>query len=496
MLNYKKRIIAIVLAGLMAFIVFAGCATNNNNNNTAQTSGSETESDDYSTLVPQGYNAGGYEFVILNAGDYEIKGCLNDIVITDYDSTTNDYVSEAMYNRNAAIENKLNCVISEINDSSGVLVSKMDDSRQAGTDDYSLCNIIGNNIYGAANNGLLYNLNSLPYVDLTRDWWTQGAIEAYTLNHLLFYCSSDLTICDDEATCIVMYNRTVAKDYKLESPEEMYELVTKGGWTWEKFFTSAKKVSAGGDNGDGVLSDGDMFGCIVCDWSYIGMMVGAGCHFSEKEDNSDDRLRVAFGDQKFVNVLDRLVDYTKNKRAFLAPVYDGKFTHDQFGSNEALMIMQVVAHIRNARATEDDFGVLPMPKYDEKQDNYYSYTNRTCYIGVPATIGYPEKVGAILEELTALSSKIVIPAYLDRSIGDKFMRDPGSKRMIPYIFGHTVYDTLVTTVGWDTVFGSFSSMLKSRQNMVVVVERKYGTYINNLLNESWEAYSKLGADYA
>ena len=141
MLNNKKRVIALILAILTAFAVFAGCAKNNNNN-TVQTSGSAAEDDDYRTLVPQGYNAGGFEFVILNAGDFEIKGCLNDIVITDYDSTSNDYVSEAMYNRNATIENKLNCAISEINDSSGVLVSKIDVSRQAGTDDYSLCNII------------------------------------------------------------------------------------------------------------------------------------------------------------------------------------------------------------------------------------------------------------------------------------------------------------------------------------------------------------------
>ena len=167
-------------------------------------------------------------------------------------------------------------------------------------------------------------------------------------------------------------------------------------------------------------------------------------------------------------------------------LYDGKFSNDHFGQNEALMIMQVVAHIRNARATEDDFGVLPMPKFDEQQDFYYSYTNRVPYIGVPCTIQQPEKVGAILEELTALSSKIVIPNYLDKSIGDKFMRDPGSKRMIPYIFGHTVYDPLVTTVCWDTVFGSFTSMLKSRTNMVINVEKKYGNYIKNILEDSWE----------
>ncbi len=491
-----KKTIALALALLTAILAVAACGPKTPSG-PAQTSEApgDTEDDAYRTSVPAGFDADGYSFVILNSGVHEIAGLLNDMVVTDYEETSNDYVSEAIYRRNLAIEEKLKCSISEINEPSGELVRRIDDSYQSGTDDYSLCNIIGNNIYGAANNGLLYNLNVLPYVDLTREWWTQGAVEAYSLNHLLFYCSSDLTICDDEATCIVMYNRTVAENYRLESPEQMYELVVKGGWTWEKFFASAKKVSTGGDNGDGVLSDGDMFGCIVCDWSYIAMMIAADCRFSEKEEGADDRLRIAFADKKFIDRLDRLVDLTKSKRAFLATLYDGKFSRDHFGQNEALMIMQVVAHIRNARATEDDFGVLPMPKYDDQQDNYYSYTNRVPYLGVPCTIQQPEKVGAILEELTALSSKIVIPNYLDKSIGDKFMRDPGSKRMIPYIFGHTVYDPLVTTVCWDTVFGSFTSMLKSRANMVVNVEKKYGNYIRGILEDSWECYTRIAEEY-
>lgn len=486
-----KKVLAFILALLMLSVAFA-CAKKENPGEATSTHTSATETENiYKTAVPDGYTTDGFEFVILNSKVAEIAGLLNDIIV-DY-SETGEIVSAAMYKRNSLIEQKLECKLTEVNYDSGTIVGSVDDSRYSGTDDYHLVNVIGNLIYTMANDGLLYNLNVLDYVDLTQPWWTQGSVEGYSLNNLLYYCSSDLTICDDEATCIVMYNSTVASDYKLESPDKMYDIVDKGKWTWEKFFSSAKKVGSGGDNGDGVLSDGDMFGCIVCDWSYIGMMIAADCRFSEKTE--EDGLRISFGDKKFVDVMDKLVSYTKSKRTFLSTLYDGKFEQDHFGTNHALMIMQVVAHIRNARETEDNFGVLPMPKYDESQEYYRSYTNRVPYLGVPCTITEPEKVGAILEELTALSKKEVIPEYLNRSIGEKFMRDEGSKRMINHIFGHTVYDPLVTTLCWDTVFGSFTSMLKSRSNMVVTVMNKYGTGINNIIQKSWDCYTELAEQY-
>ena len=71
------------------------------------------------------------------------------------------------------------------------------------------------------------------------------------------------------------------------------------------------------------------------------------------------------------------------------------------------------------------------------------------------------------------------------------MRDEGSKRMVQYIFGHTVYDPLVSSLCWDTVFGAFSSMVKSRSNMVVNVYNKYGSYINEQIEKSAECYRKL-----
>ncbi len=485
-----KKIISLLLAFLTLSAVFAGCADKDKkpdgNTTETQNGGSDTVNE-YDPGLPDGFQCEGYEFVILNSNQNEIAGILNDIYV-EY-STELDSVSEAMYKRNAYVQDTYGCTISETVDSSGVIVTKVSDSFYSGTDDYSLVNVVGNLIYTMANDGLLYNLNQLDHVDLSKKWWTQGSIEGYSMAGLLYYASSDLTICDDEGTAIIMYNKTVAEDHKLETPDEMYDLVAAGGWTWDKMFAQAKQVGTGGDNGDSLLSDGDKFGMIVMDWSYIGMMISSGERFSVKDE--DDILKINFNSASFVDVLDTLVQYTKQKRTYLCPTYDGKFSEDAFRNDNALMIMQVTAHVRNSRDMESDFAVLPMPKYSEAQDHYYSYCPRVTYVGVPSTILETEYVGGILEALTAKSSEIVIPEYLNIALSERFMRDEGSKRMVEYIFGHTVYDPLVSTLCWDTVFGAFTSMVKSRSNMVVNIYNKYGSYIEAQIEKAAECYRDL-----
>ena len=485
----KKKLISLILAILSVLAVAAGCADKAEKPDKSHNSSSKSTdtANAYDPGLPDDFSCNGYDFVILNSNQNEIAGILNDIFIEYSDDL--DSLSEAMYKRNRYVEETYAAKLSELTDASGVIISKVNDSFMSGTDDYSLVNVIGNLVYTMANDGLLYNLNRLDHVDLTKPWWTKGSIEGYSMNGLLYYAASDLTICDDEGTAVVMYNKTVAADHKLETPDEMYDLVAAGGWTWEKMFASAKKVGEGGDNGDSQLNDGDRFGIIAMDWSYIGMMISAGERFSVKDE--DDFLHINFDSKSFVDTLDTLVKYTKQKRTFLCPVYDGKFSEDAFRNDNALMIIQVTAHIRNSRDMESDFAVLPMPKYKESQEFYHSYCPRVTYVGVPSTVTETGYVGGILEALTAKSGEIVIPEYLNVALSERFMRDEGSKRMVQYIFGHTVYDPLVSSLCWDTVFGAFSSMVKSRSNMVVNVYNKYGSYINEQIEKSAECYRKL-----
>ena len=86
------------------------------------------------------------------------------------------------------------------------------------------------------------------------------------------------------------------------------------------------------------------------------------------------------------------------------------------------------------RDMEDDFGILPFPKKDEKQEKYITGL-RDTFVGfcVPTGNKDPEFVGTIMEALCVSGSKNVIPAYYDVVLKVKTARDEDSADMLDII---------------------------------------------------------------
>ena len=93
------------------------------------------------------------------------------------------------------------------------------------------------------------------------------------------------------------------------------------------------------------------------------------------------------------------------------------------------------------RDMEYAYGVLPMPKYDEKQKDYYTVVDGGADIlTVPATAQNTDMIGAAVEALSALSYKEVLPAYINMALEQKGTRDEESIEMLRSILDSRVID--------------------------------------------------------
>ena len=94
------------------------------------------------------------------------------------------------------------------------------------------------------------------------------------------------------------------------------------------------------------------------------------------------------------------------------------------------------------RDMEDSYGILPIPKYDEYQDSYYSRVNNyhDSLIAVFNTAGDPEAVGAALEVLSYYSYYNIYPQFYEVVIQGRGTRDDDSRRMLDIIFSTRTYD--------------------------------------------------------
>ena len=66
------------------------------------------------------------------------------------------------------------------------------------------------------------------------------------------------------------------------------------------------------------------------------------------------------------------------------------------------------------------FGIVPIPKYDEAQDRYYSHRTHVCLtMSIPVTNAQPDRTGAILDTFAYLSNRDILPIYYNVKVAQK-----------------------------------------------------------------------------
>ena len=124
--------------------------------------------------------------------------------------------------------------------------------------------------------------------------------------------------------------------------------------------------------------------------------------------------------------------------------------------NELLFYSNQLLVTLNLRAMESDFGIVPMPKYDEAQKEYYSIANTwfSDHIVVPATNSDLVLVGHLLDAMGYYGQQYITSAFIDESIINKGIRDEDSLNMI-----NLIHDTQIFDVGLLFEWGGLSSIL-------------------------------------
>jgi hypothetical protein len=142
------------------------------------------------------------------------------------------------------------------------------------------------------------------------------------------------------------------------------------------------------------------------------------------------------------------------------------------------------------RDMEDDFGILPIPKWDSSQSRYYATLNNwhSYTFMLPATVGDVEKNSVVLDAMAYHGRQLIRPAYYDVCLQRKYTRDEDSSDMLDIIFSSTFYDigTVYDIGGWtDAIQGTLEN---NRINIASSFERSQGRIERDLtrLIESFE----------
>ena len=149
---------------------------------------------------------------------------------------------------------------------------------------------------------------------------------------------------------------------------------------------------------------------------------------------------------------------------------------------------EVIAFLRVYRVNERDFGVIPMPKYDDAQTDYHTYVAEgTGLMIVPKTTDDTDRLGKVLEVLGATGQDSILSAYYDVCIKTRDSRDEESGRMLDICFKTRCYD-LGLMFNWGSVVSTLKDTAPDNLSKVFASTRK--GFRKNMA----KAFENLGID--
>jgi len=139
--------------------------------------------------------------------------------------------------------------------------------------------------------------------------------------------------------------------------------------------------------------------------------------------------------EKIANIVDKVYSLIfENEGSYVGKdfwVYDIEI----FKKNQILLSSgQLIIANQNLRDMEADYSIIPYPKYDEAQEQYYTrIQDGVSLFCVPVNCGSPEMVGAFMEAAASETYRNVSSAYFDVAMKIKYARDEYSAQMLDII---------------------------------------------------------------
>ena len=372
----------------------------------------------------------GYTYTVANSaigdGKYTSATMFSDLI-------TGDVYEDAVYERTLLIEELFQIDLEEVYVSPTELINTV----LSGTDEFDLHTATLSNIQAVVKRQCAYDLNEIDALCMEKAWWDQNACEKLSFDGKLYYTFSDFVIYGIDNARATYFNKTLHHQLGLE---DLYKLTAEGKWTYDKMGEMAK-IAVSDLNGDGVIAKDDQLGIVDSATTfYEAMLTGCGAEIVQMGNDGLPYFFMYDHQEKFVEVYQALLS-TFSADSRLLKTSGGL---DIFKQDKTLFCISTVAVASMIRGEKLEFGILPVPKWDEMQENYLNVSPNGHAFMIPTTVQNIERAGNILEALSYYSSKYysedaTMQTYFEKALTTKSVRDDESASSLDIIHDNISY---------------------------------------------------------
>jgi len=483
-MNNRTKMLLLVAA---LFLLFTSCSQSTANDtsdstdkNSADTADiAETPAEELPNYLTLEGDLGGEAFRVLGMYSESYKQFSNFEIYAE--SENGDIVNDAVYRRNSIIEEKYNVKIEQVlgemtlAQSNTPLLQLMQKNTMAGDDAYELFFIPLRDISGVISGNLAQDMYPLPYIDFDEDYWNLHTNINMEIKGKLFLTNSDFSLMDKRRTYILIYNRDLHKEY---SDLVIEDAINNGSWTYDVMTELMENISVD-LNGDGMIDYNDQWGVGMDSQSGIlALAIGMGGHTVLRD--SDGIIINNLLDEKMINIATRINDTLRmgTTNGFFCAQYGwnipgvppaGEASH-MFNNEQVLFMTGFPQQLSSlSQEVTFDYGVIPFPKYDEVQEDYYTFAD--CFgsvlFGVPLVSAKTDMTGFMLEVLSGYSTDTTLEAYYELSCKVKHVYDETSAEMLDLCFEGITFD-LGTMFKWGNMnHTAFRNLMINSSNTYV-----------------------------
>lgn len=504
---FKKRLSLLLLLGLICTAFpFTSCASGAGDGSTTQgTEQTQTTTDEESgrNSIPDDLperNFEGKSFrIIVRDNNWTTCRHIEEIIAEE---ETGEVINDAVYKRNTVVEDRFNAkieVVKQAEKEEANLTNFVRKTVLAGSDEFDL--VDGHMILmgGLSTSDVYYNLYELPYINFDKPWWLKSATEELTVDGKSFFGISHLGYNALDYTYCYYFNKNLAQDYGIDN---LYQTVRDGKWTIDYLAATVKDIYKDTDN-NGEKDDTDLFGFVSNAYSASVTYLWAFDNpVTVKDDSGIPQL--VLNTPKMSSIVTKLYDlYFNNPGVSVAasaaangygadwPVY----AYSAFQNGKAVFASGMFNDaIINYRNVDFDYGILPYPKWDEAQEDYYTMMDgHGPLLAVPVTTTDPEFVGIMLEAMSAEGYKIITPAYYEVALKTKYARDEETEEMLDLILEGRRFDFGYIYDNWNGMAFSLQNLLSTKKNDFVSYYEKSEAKAQKYYDSVIKAYQEYSA---
>lgn len=300
------------------------------------------------------------------------------------------------------------------------------------------------NLMTLAINGAVCNLYGVKTLDLSREWWSQSMNQNLVFNDSLYVTAGPVAEWYYGAVLAMAYNKTLAE---AEGIPSLYDTVLAGEWTLEAMQTIITEHNLT-DKPEGKYAISFASGV-----GPYGLFASAGGHFAAIDE--DKGIVVDLASTSNVQLLEAILKAFDRDQTIYGNI---KVTSDAFIGAKTLFYYTTVGYMELYLPSSGiDYGIIPCPKYDVKQEKYIScaWPSSSYAMAIPS---YEqgrqlEWVGLVMEAYCYKGMEMIKPVKYDTLLKYQVALDNVSSMNLDLIFDNVYFDiNLVSNLGGSRSF--------------------------------------------